>query len=353
MTDHTERRLRLGAYAVIVGVGTALCLKLFFRYLFSLCLPPLIALLMALCLRPAAEKLARRLHLGAGAVCLVLSLLFCAGLGGLLVLSARQLLREGIQMLARLAADGGATGVYTRLQNAVSALPFVGETLAGRQLLRGAVESAVTQAAAALPGLLAGAMAALPELLFSLLLFALCTVTFCLEFDRMRAMAHRLPEKWLSRLRTVRQSAFTAAGASLQVYLLLLLLTFALLFAGFTLLRVPYALTLSLLVALFDLLPVIGVGTFLLPAGILCLATGDAFRGAGLLALYLVILLLRQILQNRFLGRSFGLHPVPMLLLTFAGLRFFGLWGMLGAPLLAAIGKALWLARKGETKPAN
>ncbi|MBQ9151486.1 MAG: AI-2E family transporter, partial [Clostridia bacterium] len=118
--------------------------------------------------------------------------------------------------------------------------------------------------------------------------------------------------------------------------LLLGLLTFCLSFIGLALLRVPYAFILALLLAVVDLLPLLGTGIILIPWALVCLLLGQVKLGIGLLVLYAVATLVRQILEPKLIGDGLGLHPLVSLLSMYAGLRLFGVWGMILAPLVAA-----------------
>jgi sporulation integral membrane protein YtvI len=129
----------------------------------------------------------------------------------------------------------------------------------------------------------------------------------------------------------------------LKAYLLLFLLTFSELFLGFSILRVEYALLLALLVSLVDLLPVLGVGIVLVPWSIVMLLQRDYRLGAGLLILYGTVLLVRQIMEPRLVGKSLGLHPLITLFASYAGWRLFGVLGMLLGPVLALAIKAVLL----------
>ena len=62
--------------------------------------------------------------------------------------------------------------------------------------------------------------------------------------------------------------------------------------------------TFAVLIAAVDLLPVLGVGTVLIPWGIFALLAGNTGRGAGLLVLYGVMSVIRQIAEPHLLGKS-------------------------------------------------
>ena len=92
-----------------------------------------------------------------------------------------------------------------------------------------------------------------------------------------------------------------------------------------------------------DFLPLLGTGVVLVPWGIVSLLLGETRVGVGLLILFGVCTLLRQLAEPRLFGQGLGVHPLLALLSTYAGLRLFGVAGMLLAPLVAAGVKRLLL----------
>jgi predicted PurR-regulated permease PerM len=73
------------------------------------------------------------------------------------------------------------------------------------------------------------------------------------------------------------------------------------------------------------------------------------YIGFGLLILYLIISLIRQVAEPRVLGKSLGLHPLLTLFATYVGFVLFGLLGMLLAPVVALVIKRLIDAQMKKT----
>lgn len=90
-------------------------------------------------------------------------------------------------------------------------------------------------------------------------------------------------------------------------------------------------------IALCDMLPLVGSGAFLVPWGIVSLLSNRPTLGAGLLILYGVVAVMRNIIEPRVVGEQLGLHPAATLAAMFLGLRIFGLLGMLLAPVIALL----------------
>ena len=123
----------------------------------------------------------------------------------------------------------------------------------------------------------------------------------------------------------------------LRSYVLIMFITFVEQAVGLTILGVEYSLLIAMAIAVFDILPVVGSGTIMLPWAVISLVTGDTRRGVGLLVLYVIITVIRQIIEPRIVGEHVGLHPMLTLMCMFVGLRVFGGLGLLGLPILCAV----------------
>lgn len=112
---------------------------------------------------------------------------------------------------------------------------------------------------------------------------------------------------------------------------------------GLWIARFPYAATLGLIVAIFSVVPYLGLVLSLVPAIFIAFVSGNV--GVSLLKVAVVYgvaqLLEATVVSPRIVGGSVGLHPVLVLLaLAFAGF-FFGFVGLLIAVPAAAVAKLL------------
>ena len=113
------------------------------------------------------------------------------------------------------------------------------------------------------------------------------------------------------------------------------------LLAGLLLIRQPYALLLAVVIAFIDALPVFGTGTVLLPWAVLCCLEGNFPKGIALTALYLVIWLVRSIMEPKLMAKSAGLPPLPALMAMYVGFCAMGVAGMILGPILLLLVKQL------------
>ena len=135
----------------------------------------------------------------------------------------------------------------------------------------------------------------------------------------------------------------------IKSYLVLFLLTAAELWLGFTLLGVPYKLGLAVGIALFDLMPILGVGGILMPWGTIALLMGNLKIGLGIWGLYLGITAVRNAVEPKLVGKQIGLHPLATLVAMVVGLKLAGLPGMMILPItLVAINRMRQTPPKSE-----
>lgn len=103
------------------------------------------------------------------------------------------------------------------------------------------------------------------------------------------------------------------------------------LFVGFLLLGIEHAAILAVLISLLDMLPFFGTGTALGPWALFKLLSGDYKMAIGLVVIYGISQLIRQVIQPKIVGDTIGLNPLATLLFMYVGYKFMGVLGMIVA----------------------
>ena len=162
-----------------------------------------------------------------------------------------------------------------------------------------------------------------------------------------KTVSAHLPQSWHTKVKPTLNRVKKGLGGWLKAQLKLTGVTFCILTVGFAVLRIPYAPVWGILIALVDAVPVLGTGTVLIPWAIICFFQKNVLQGVGLLCIYGGTFLTRAVLEPRLVGKQLGLDPLLTLGAMYMGYCFWGIWGMLLAPILAS---ALVSAfDKGET----
>lgn len=100
---------------------------------------------------------------------------------------------------------------------------------------------------------------------------------------------------------------------------------------GLLLLGVRYGYLIAIPIALLDILPVFGTGTVLVPWTIFKLLIGEYMYALGLMVIWGVGQLVRQVIQPKMIGDSMGMAPIPTLVHLYVGYKLAGVVGMIAA----------------------
>lgn len=362
-----KKWVKWGAITITVA-GVLLGAYLFFDFLLGVLAPFLIAFLLAAVTHPVAKRFAARTRLPQKPVAVAFTLLALGAVGFLLYLLFSRALLELQNLVNQLSTEGGVleskfanfgqwfstlvsrmpkelSGVFTWLEGYIEdPQGFFAEQL--RRMLGRITEG--------VPTLLMRIVGALPAVLLFLLVTLIACFYFSVEYETvLKSVWGVLPPKWQEKMPRICHRARVGAGQYLRAYCLLFLITFGELLLGFAVLRVNFVFLLALLVALLDFLPIFGVGTVLLPWAVFSLVTGSTVLGIGLLVLYAIITIVRQVIEPHIVGKSLGLHPILMLVALYAGLKIFGIIGFFAGPAVAVIVKVLLVHTDAENAPAK
>lgn len=89
----------------------------------------------------------------------------------------------------------------------------------------------------------------------------------------------------------------------------------------------------GLLAGILDALPFIGTGIVLVPLAIQQLFCGQYVRALMCVITYVVCIFVRELLEPKLIGKRVGVSPIAILLSLYAGIKLFGVWGIIGGPL--------------------
>lgn len=172
----------------------------------------------------------------------------------------------------------------------------------------------------------------LPSAFIGIIMCLLSAYFFVAEKeDVMQFVKEKLPETWRDKCGLMKTTILGAIGGYFRAQFKIEIWIYLVTVVGFLLLKIPYSLLIGIGVALLDILPFFGTGFVLIPWAILKFLSGDYLFGVGLLVIWGVGQLTRQIIQPKIVGDSIGVAPIPSLFLLYAGYRFSGVMGMIAA----------------------
>lgn len=119
----------------------------------------------------------------------------------------------------------------------------------------------------------------------------------------------------------------------IRSYALIMLLTFTELSILFSLFGIGNSVLKAAIIALLDILPILGTGAVMIPWAIISFVLGSTTLGLKLLAIYIIVTVVRNYVEPKIVGAQLGLHPIITLVSMFIDLRLFGFWGLFGLPV--------------------
>ena len=319
-----------------------------FRYLLKLLMPFVIALLVAWLLRPICRWYRKKNLRGQVYTAMVVAtvLLFYLIIGGLVTLILINVGANIAQRLSGLPAlytqtiEPGLRGLYASAEELVSRFDPALEAVVDRAMpeLISSLSSAVTSFSVTAVTKLTGVATSIPSALLAAAICIISTIFMSTTFESIvRFLSENLPDKVTVTAGYVVKSFRNVIMKYGVSYLIIMLMTFGEIAIGLLIIGKPHPVLIAALIAVFDIFPIVGAGLILLPWTVITFIQGDILQGIGMAILYVVIIVVREIMEPKIVGRQVGLPPLVTLACMFVGTSLFGGLGLFGLPILAAI----------------
>ena len=169
--------------------------------------------------------------------------------------------------------------------------------------------------------------------------------TFFISLDKKKIMdflEQQFPEAWINKVYNIKREMFNVLGSYIRAQIILMTICFFELLISFNILsflkfNLPYPLIFSIIICIIDALPILGAGAVLLPWSLMSFVTRDIKLGLALLAIYFLVLSVRQMLEPKLISQNLGVHPLVTLISMYSGFKFFGVIGFLIGPVVMII----------------
>lgn len=346
--DYKNLAAKLFCLCVFVLIGI-----LFFKYLFSYTVPFLIAWGIGYMIYPLAVKINKKTKISRKICSIVLVFLLLIIFLSLVFLLGNRLLYEIQNFVDYLTENSDKIAAY--FENAFTFINSIGERLPIISNLQNTGfadnlkdninlfinniwQSLLERLGSAVPDVARGIVVALPNILLVSLITVIACFYFAADIDVVNTEIKRILSKKASEyLVKFKRRVVSGLKKYLKAYCILFVITFTQLLIGFWILGVDYAFVLAIIIAFVDFLPVFGTGAVLAPWGIIALLMKNYFLGVGIIILFIVMTVIRQIIEPKIVGKSLGVHPILTLITIYLGYKLFGLFGMIFLPIATLV----------------
>lgn len=340
--EKQKKFLVMVAYYGVIILGAYLgC-----RFLLPPLVPFLIGFLVAWILHRPVVLLSNKLHMTQKIPAVVLTAIFYFVAVIVIVLAGAQIISALKDFLPRLPE------IFTN-----QLLPFLDSCMENIKLFVGQIDSSfaetidiwagdfstsIIQMLSSLSGSvlksLSSVAAGMPSIILKIVLTIISTFFFSLDYERITQFLKRLlPKKAEKVLHPIKEKMRHSLKVFARSYSLIFLMTFAELSIGFLIMRIPYAIWIGLIVAIVDIMPVLGTGLVLLPWAAIAALTHNIPLAIGMLLLYVIMTVVRNAVEPKLVSQQIGLHPLATLISMFLGVQLFGIVGLFVFPVVLSL----------------
>lgn len=356
-------------FAIVVGL-----FYLFLKYAFGVLVPFILAMFVAMLLQRPVNHITKKTKIPRGITSTVLVLLVILVFGSIIafvlakifgevkgffdyimiklediplfIAQIKEWITTHLTFLPQKLNDSLSSTVTNFLENLFGLSAETGTNIAGTA--SDAKNSGFDFSVLSSPlGAVWGTAKQIPQIFVATLIGIVCCCFMTTDFATLRSMIMTQAGEKAKTISRTKEIIFSTLGKMGKAYGIIIFVTFSELAIGLTILKIfglyesGYIFAISLITAIVDIIPVLGTGTILIPWGVWMLCSGKIGLGIGILVIYAVITIIRQIIEPKLLAAQFGLPAFITLFAMYIGTQLFGFVGLILMPLTVMLLKVL------------
>lgn len=344
----------IGLALTIVGICLAIKLSVFYT-------PFLIAVAISMLIEPLIRWTSKKTTLERKKSAIIVLVLVFVIIIGILALGVTSLISEASNLLSGL--NGYIDIAYEKVQELTKYIKFDG--FEGREELNTIIQNSTRSLLDTISNFIThflqsilSAVTALPEIGIYIAVTVIATYFMCTDrLYMLDQLEHHFPKEWVRKIGNHVREIASYLGNYLKAEFILIGIDFFIILVGLLVMNlfgfnIRYPLLVALGIGFVDALPLVGSGVVMVPWAIVSALNGDLRLAVSILALFAVIIIVRQILEPKIVSSQIGIHPIFTLISMYTGYKFIGVLGMLVGPIILIILKSIFgrLIDKGILK---
>lgn len=339
--SYWTRVLKRILYVVLILIGLYLAFKLSIFYM-----PFLIAFIISLIIEPVIKFIMKKLKLTRKASSIIIFIIVSGIILGALIWGLIALFSEASNLLQGL--NGYIEKAYIFFNNFtnqfdLSKIHLPNEVITIIQnSAQGLLNNISTGTRNFLTGLL-NVITSIPTIgiYFAITIMALYLI--CVDkVYILDQIEHHLPKRWVFKLGEHIRDLSKTLGEYLKAQVTLIFVSFIISLIGLYIFKfanfdIEFPLLIALSIGFVDALPILGSGTVMIPWAIISSLNGDLKLGIAIIILYIIMSIVRQVLEPRLVSKHIGTHPIFTLIAMYTGFKFIGVSGLLVGPIILII----------------
>lgn len=333
------------AFDIALIVLTVYLFMLIFSYLYRIATPIFLALVIYAMIEPLARALHRR-GMRKSIASAISTLLFVLVILGALIGTVVIFTSQIMNLVSRI--NDYQAVFQTEIINRLSELNAQFQTLPPDVIAKakdyaGQFAGKVSQFLVHLLSGMVNSLTSFSTFMFNFIVGIILAYFLSIEIESWKRLAQdKTPNTFKNAYYFLKDNVVKGITSYIKAQLKLITLTFVVIFVSLLVLNVNNAFSISLLSAVFDVLPLLGVSTLFIPWIIYLFIVGNTTLAIWLSAVLLVVILVRQIMEPKITGESLGVSAFTTLAFMIVSLSLFGVAGVILSPVLIILIKALY-----------
>lgn len=330
-------------YTLIIGIIVYLVLK----YALVWLLPFVIGFLIAYMLKPIIIKLSEKLKISRNTSATITLTTFYLTVGALITICIVKLSIYVKDLVLTL------PDIYiNKIEPAVYDLVYKGDTIIQNLdpefvttlgdivvSFTQSLGSTITNLSSKVVKIVSSTVSFVPGFFVLILFLIISSYFFAIDYKKITSFAsNQVSPRTREIIFQIKECISNTVFKFVKAYTVLILLTFVEMLIGLKILGIENIVLIAAFTAIVDLLPILGTGSVLIPWAIFeIIVKGDFIIGFGIVLLYILITIIRNIIEPKLVGKEIGLEPILVLICMYLGLKVFGIIGIFVLPLVLII----------------
>lgn len=351
--DNLDKRTIKIIEKIAIFAGTILLLYLIYKFAIYF-MPFLIAGIIAIIIEPIIKFCMNKLKMSRWLSSIIIVTLTIIILGLAIFFGSSALIKETIKLTSNLGP--AITHITNSIQEIIAYAKSEYNDIP-EQVITG-MENSIIGFLGNMGGLIQTWAGKLLQMLLSvpsIIINVVITILALVFFTKDRIyvidmLEHHMPKAWLRKVIDIGGETVSTLGGYIKIYTKILIITFSELYFAFNIYKligfdIEYPFILAILIAIVDILPILGAGTVLVPWSIWLLVTGQYGFAIAVIVTQCIIYCIRQFTEPKLVSKQFGIHPIITLFAMYAGYRLAGVFGLLLGPITLMILKSIFAAQ--------
>ena len=328
---------------IIIGVYLGCKLAVFY-------MPFLIAFIIALMIEPAIKSLMKKTKMTRKTCSIIIFVIVFSIIIGCLVWGIISLVSESTNLLQML--NLYIDRAYTQIQDAIGKMNITRVSVSKNvlNLTQDASKELLLKVSKWLTGFLTKLIeivTSIPTITIYIVITILALYFICTDrIYMLDFMEQHVPSKWLQKLGKHIREITINLGRYLKAQAILILVSFVISVIGLYIFKivgmnVKYPLLIALAIGFVDALPILGSGSVMVPWAVIEALNGDLKLGVAIIVLWIIMSLVRQVLEPKIVSGRIGIHPIFTLIAMYTGFKVIGVMGMIVGPIALIIIKSI------------